>query len=159
MKNFNVKFFKVNRIYSVVCRSENTRYGFHHLAELRQGSIPIDHATACYYNRTWESYTFQSVIHRVLSKAFDKKIVKRYMKKIDAEALGHVNDHFNLVANIAKLGDILCEKSEDKNAWKKRMISTVPGIDIPEEFDKLPEDEKAKRLDGVIDVMSEKVSA
>ena len=154
-----MKSFKVNRLYTVVCHSENTRYGFRHLAEL-QRNYPhweiLAHAKACYYNRTWESYDFQSVIHDVLSKAFNKVTAKRYRKKIDAEALGHVNDHFNLVAGIAKLGEILCEKPEDQNAWKKRMIATVPGIDFPEEFNALSEEEKEKRLNGVIGVLAEK---
>lgn len=154
------KFFHVSKVHTIVCRCESTRYGFRHLATLLgKYSEVISKTKCCYYNRTWESYEFQSVIHSLLFKVFNKQTAKRYMKKIDAEAHGHVNDHFNLVANIAKLGDILCEKPEDQNAWKKRMISTVPGIDIPEDFDKLPEDEKAKRLDGVIGVMSEKVSA
>jgi hypothetical protein len=53
----------------------------------------------------------------------------------------------------AALGDLFCDTPKCANDWKKRMINTVPGIQFPDDFDDLPEDVKAERLDGVIEQM------
>ena len=68
-----MKIFKLTKDFSVVCNSEGTRYGFRHLASLCRDGAEVCKAKACYYNRTWESYTFQSVLHDVINKYFDKK--------------------------------------------------------------------------------------
>ena len=145
--------FKINNQYSVFCRSENTRYGFRHLAELHSGYSIVARAKRCYYNRTWESYEYQSVIKDLLSGHFTPQQVKRYMKKLDAKASGEINKRFGFVAAVAKMGELLCEKPEDKNNFKKRILGTVPGIDFPEDFNALPEAEKQARLDKAIAVL------
>lgn len=146
--------FRVNAQYNIYCRSEKTRYGFRHLAELCLGGCVVEKSKACYYNRTWESYEFQSVIHALLQKYFPLARASRYMKKLDAVARGECDKRFGTVAAVAKLGDLLCSKQEEKNAWKKRMLGTVSGVDFPDDFDKLPEEEKQKRLDGAITAIS-----
>lgn len=146
--------FKLNKQYTIYCRSENTRYGFRHLAELYQDGHKVSAAKCCYYNRTWESYEYQSVIHDLIQKYFSAQLAGKYMKKIDAIAKGEVNHRFGTVAAVAKLGELLCAKPEEKNAWKKRMLATVPGVDFPDDFDKLPEAEKQKRLDGAISAIA-----
>jgi len=146
--------FRVNAQYNIYCRSEKTRYGFRHLAELCLGGCVVEKSKACYYNRTWESYEFQSVIHRVLQNHFSPQLAARYMKKLDARARGECDRRFGAVAAVAKLGELLCNKPEEKNAWKKRMLGTVPGVDFPDDFDALPEGEKQKRLDGAIAAIS-----
>jgi len=56
-----------------------------------------------------------------------------------------------MASMVASLGDIMAGDTEkEKNDWKKRMLSTVPGIDFPEDFDSLPEGERKKRLDAAI---------
>ncbi len=53
----------------VHCKSMSVgRMGFKHRAELYINDIFICKATCSYQNRTWESYTFQSVLHKVLEK-------------------------------------------------------------------------------------------
>jgi len=63
-----MKIFRLNKTYSIVCNSENTRYGFRHLASLIKDGTKIDGDKACYYNRTWESYEYQSVILGLIDK-------------------------------------------------------------------------------------------
>lgn len=70
-----MRIFNLNEKYSVVCHSEGTRYGFRHLATLmvdgREGWVT---AKACYYNRTWESFEFQTVLYLLLEKAVKEKV-------------------------------------------------------------------------------------
>lgn len=43
------------------CWSESTRYGFRHIAQM--GAYEFK---CCYYNRTWERFTFESVLLKAL---------------------------------------------------------------------------------------------
>jgi hypothetical protein len=143
--------FRLNDKLYIDCRSEKTLYGFRHVAELRGfGCGIIAKAKCCYYNRTRESYEFQSVIHALLKKSFSPQLAGKYMKKIDTEATGAVSRRFGTIAAVAKLGELLCEKIEDKNRFQKSILGTIPGIDFPEDFDGLSEEEKQKRLSGAI---------
>lgn len=145
--------FTLSKEFTISCRSEKTRYGFRHLAVLYRNGFDVAHVKCCYYNRTWESYTFQSVIHDLVSKYFSPQLAGRYKKKLDRIAKGVEKPCFSRVAAIASLGSFLCDKPEEKNDFKKRILSTIPGIDFPEDFESLPETEKEKRLNGAIDVL------
>jgi len=50
---------------TIYCRSVDTRYGFRHDAVMIVNGEPKFKAKACYYNRTWESYQYQSVLHNL----------------------------------------------------------------------------------------------
>ena len=80
-----MRVFKINNKISVVCQSESTRYGFRHLATLIYNGYEQETAKACYYNRTWERYTFESVLKRLLSKTttLSEKEKKIYKNKIE----------------------------------------------------------------------------
>lgn len=57
------------------------------------------------------------------------------------------------VAAVASLAEIFCDTQADKNAWKKRMLNAGldnQGLSFPADWDKLPEQEKARRLNGAI---------
>lgn len=144
--------------YSIECKSEKTRYGFRHLASLLRNGTEVAKYKACYYNRTWESYTFESVIHGVLRKHFEaepifgaKELCQRCIEIADKGGLEADFAPFRSTAMIANLGNLFCENQSDKNKWKQRMIRAgLPELDFPDGFDKLPEDEKEKRLDQII---------
>ena len=56
---------KTAKIY---CRYVGTRYGFRHDAVMCiTGEEPIK-AKCCYLNRTWEEYSYKSVLHRLAEK-------------------------------------------------------------------------------------------
>lgn len=59
------------------------------------------------------------------------------------------------VAMVAAMGDILTQTKTDANTWKKRMFKAGlgAGIDFPEDWDSLSEDEKEKRLNNAINVI------
>ena len=147
------KTFTVGDV-SIECGWQNTRYGFRHLAILRGRGVHVE-TKACYYNRTWESYEYESVIHAAIQKAFKPTEAAILIKKFDDEALGKISDTFKMVAGIAKMGEIFCSNDKDKNDWKARMLKAgLPGIEMPEGFESLPEDEKQRRLDGAIGVLT-----
>ncbi len=57
-------------------------------------------------------------------------------------------DIFNALLMVTKLGDIICNTQKEKNDWKVRMMkaSLGQGVNFPDDWDSLPEDEKTRRL-------------
>jgi hypothetical protein len=63
------RIFKVNDKVEIVCEWVNTRYGFRHDARLYiNGNEYGNKAKCCYYNRTWEKFEFETVIHKLLEQ-------------------------------------------------------------------------------------------
>lgn len=62
--------FKLNDEYAVVCEFVSTRSGFKHVAVLLMNGVEIDRTKCCYINRTWERYTYQSVLCKIIGKCF-----------------------------------------------------------------------------------------
>ena len=139
--------------YTIECRSEKTRYGFRHLADLRLGGVTVAKDKACYYNRTWECFNFQTVAHGVIGKHFNEAVAADYKQIVDAQGRGAVEQMFKSVGAIASLGNVLCDNTADRNKWKKRMLEAgLSGLDFPDDFDSLPEEEKERRINKVIDL-------
>jgi len=51
----------------IIARGWETRYSWGHEAYIMLGCTQVAYAKYRYYNRTWESYRFQSVLHGVVS--------------------------------------------------------------------------------------------
>ena len=66
-----------------------------------------------------------------------------------------MDDKFGAIAGVAMMGDVFGQTLAEKNAWKLRMVKAGlgNGISIPDDWDLLPEEEKAKRLDAMIAMM------
>jgi hypothetical protein len=61
--------------------------------------------------------------------------------------------HLKTVAMAARMGEFLTDNQKAANDWKKRMLAAgLLGLDIPQDWDTLTEDEKQRRLDKVIKV-------
>ena len=58
----NFYFETSDGTYSFYCSTEDTRYGFRHLCDVFKLGEHVGEAVARYYNRTWESYQYQSVL-------------------------------------------------------------------------------------------------
>lgn len=150
-----MKIFKVNDRIEIVCRSENTRYGFRHLATLFLDGKEYQDGKCTYQNRTWEAYEFQSVLYEVVRKSDlseeDKEVCNKWIKEGREDLSG-----LRSVAMVAKMGELLCDDKKSKNDWKKRMLKAGLGenVSIPEDWDQLSEDEKEARLEGAIKVLS-----
>jgi len=76
-----MRIFNLNNEYNIVCNWENTRYGFRHLATLHRNGFSIAKAKVCYYNRTWESYEFESVLLRIIDENFTGREKEKFIKK------------------------------------------------------------------------------
>ena len=161
-----MKTYSFGEGYQVNCRSEKTRYGFRHLCELTKDYNVIAKTKACYYNRTWEAYEFQSVIHQAINAAFDNRtraqqkkgqeinpLIKQYCDEVDARARGIEAKKFDPVKMVCAVGALLTDNPEERANWDKRMLSTIPGIDFPADFDQLPVEEQQKRLDKAKEVL------
>lgn len=55
------------RKYVVYCISEKTKNGFRHKAVLGDNQVKIN-----YYNRTWETFMFESVLRKLMNHIFGK---------------------------------------------------------------------------------------
>ena len=152
------RLFQITPEISVNCRSENTSYGFRHLATVYKNGRVIGNAKVSYYNRTWERYEFQAVMNKAIENADLTPKEKEYAKRWIA---GDKTDwsRFQMTSTIAKLGDIMTKNKKESNIWKKRMIKAGlggQGLDFPSDWDKLPEATKSARLDKVIGVLESK---
>ena len=151
--NQNYRFHLVFHNFQdyIVCQYKKTRNGFKHEAEILYNCCTVHSAKCCYLNRTWESYDYQSVIHKAIDGYIkDSKLAKRYKKAIDKKALGLEEKRFAPLKMICTMRDLLCESNKDKADWKKRMMKTIPGVDFPDDFDSLPDEEKNRRMDAAL---------
>ena len=59
------------------------------------------------------------------------------------------------LAMVAAMGEIFADTKEEKNNWKKKMLKAGlgEGMNLPENWDTLTEDEKERRLNGAIDML------
>ncbi len=80
-----MRIFGLNKVYSIVCEAQNTRNGFRHVATLMQNGNEVDGTKLCYLNRTWESFTYQSVLEALINKTtwLTDKEKRRFIKKIN----------------------------------------------------------------------------
>ena len=158
----NEKRFDITRKVHVKCWTENTSYGFRHLAELNDNYYVEERAKATYYNRTWESYDYESVLKNLLERTIKSNTLSGYAIKKFKQMVKNPDrvkeglKPLKSVAMIARLGDLFADNTKDKNSWKKRMLKAGLGnsMDIPEGFDDLSEEEQERRLNGAIEAIS-----
>ena len=150
--NWN-KDFQLDENVRIECGWQNTSYGFRHLAVLRVNGLRTIETKACYYNRTWESYTYQSVVHKAIEKYCQGEQAEKLIKAADAIGKGEAENFLKGFKMLAAMGEILGDTPEEKIALKKKALSAIPGIDFPEDFDALPEKEKVRRINGALGVL------
>lgn len=146
-----MRTFKISEKIEIVCDSKRTRNGFKHEATLLINGQEQNMVKVCYLNRTWERYEYQTVMEKLINKTTmlnqeEIKICKEFIE----------GDHtdwtpFKTTAAVAKLGELFCDNKKDRNDWKVRMLKAgLQGINIPEDWDSLNEEDKEKRLNNVI---------
>ena len=115
-KHYDERTFDITDKIQISCWTENTSYGFRHLAVLYLNYINTDDDKACYYNRTWERFTYQSVMERLCEKTKylsqeEKEYCKNWLEegkegvKKDMAGLG-------MIGAIASLGGLFCESKK-----------------------------------------------
>ncbi len=146
------RFFKLNDTYAVECVHKKTRMAFKHVAVITENGRRVYETKICYLNRTWESYEFERVLKKAI-RAYFKEEAEEYFKTVDSIGNHEAAHHFDGLKTICALGSILCETTDEKAKWNKRMLSTVPGIDFPDDFDSLPAEERERRLNKAVEVL------
>jgi len=160
-KKSNEKTFKISKEIEIECYSQGTSYGFRHVATLLKEGYEEDHKSMAYYNRTWESFTYESVLFYLVRKTKyltkeEKEIANKFIKDYQKIDEMEVNKKFGMIANIAKLGDLFADNQKDKNSWKERMLKAGlenKGLEFPSDWETLSEEEKEIRLNNVINNM------
>lgn len=149
-----MKVFKINKEIEIICDWKKTSYGFKHEARLMVFGRERVRAKCCYYNRTWESFEYESVIGELLRKT--ELVTKRqktiFMKKQRGEYHEEVKKQFGMIAAIASLGNILTNDQKEQNDWKARMLKAGmgEGLIMPDDWNTLSEDDKETRLNNVL---------
>ena len=131
----------------LVARYGDSRDGFNHFATLYKGGAVLGEAKIHYINRTWERYEFESVLNKLVGKTPELQTPE--VKAFLAQDLTNWRP-FKNVAALAMMGEVLGSTPEQKNRMKMQALKTLPGLDIPAEWESLPEAEKTERLNKVI---------
>ena len=146
--------FKINEELEVICAWKKTRNGFKHTASLMKSGRNIDEVKCNYLNRTWERYTYETVLQKLLGKTNSILTPKERGQFEEVIKKGSSRDMDNLrsVGVVAMLGDIFGKDQKEKNDWKERMLKVGlgKGVIIPDDWDTLDGDTKQARLDGTL---------
>ena len=156
-----MKTFQINEYLEIVCDWKKTRNGFKHEATLLLNGIERETVKVCYLNRTWEAYEYQSVIHKLLEKSKllskdEQELIKDKLDGkdgYDGEGNKQAMSALGSIGMVAALGNVFGKTIEEKNRWKKRMLDAGlkgKGLNFPEDWDSLSEEDKQARLDGAI---------
>ena len=69
---------------TILLDSKSNYYGFKHIARLINGYTERAKTSIQYYNRTWETFTYQSVIRRIISEELES--IENTQKEIYKES-------------------------------------------------------------------------
>jgi hypothetical protein len=68
-----MRIFNLDNVYSVVCNTKDTRNGFKHEAVICINGYAGNVKTKiCYLNRTWERFTYEDVLIKVVKEGFER---------------------------------------------------------------------------------------
>lgn len=106
-----------------------------------------------YQNRTWEAYTYQSVMQKLIDTLDYHKDVP-LADRIEASKVIKTGDRRDMkklgaIGALAMLGGIIRGAKT-----KAKIIGSIPGIIMPDDFDELSESEQSRRLDGAINILT-----
>ena len=154
-----MNIFKITDKIEVVCEWKKTRIAFKHVATLLINGREVDKTKSCYQNRTWERYTYESVLKKLIDKTTalsttDKEVCNRFIKN---EA--RVEDDLiplKTLSIVATMGELLMSGQKNKNDFKTRILKAGlenKGLIMPDDWNELSENEKERRLNGSIAIL------
>ena len=76
-----MRIFNLDNVYNVVCNFKRTKNGFKHEATLHKNGFEIAKTKACYLNRTWESYEYETVLLKIIRENFEGKEQENFINK------------------------------------------------------------------------------
>lgn len=71
-----MKIFTLDKEYSIVCNTKDTRNGFKHTAVLCRNGLSVYETKVCYLNRTWEAFTYQTICLKVIDTMEQKDVYR-----------------------------------------------------------------------------------
>ena len=77
-----MQLFKLDENYNVVCETKGTRNGFKHEAILLCNGYERGKAKCTYLNRTWESFTYESVLLKLVNDFFENEEKEKYLNVV-----------------------------------------------------------------------------
>lgn len=79
-----MRLFKLSDSCTVVCESQTTRTGFRHVAVLLWNDEEIARTKCTYQNRTYEHFTFQDVLCKIIAENFKGEERLKYLDKVNS---------------------------------------------------------------------------
>lgn len=77
-----MRIFTLDDTYNVVCNTKDTRNGFKHTASLCKKGVRIYETKICYLNRTWERFTYESILLKVVEDFIAQCDKQKYLEVI-----------------------------------------------------------------------------
>ena len=77
--------YNYNKSIDIICESKSRRGGFKHESTLLINGSERDFQKVCYVNRTWERYTFETVINKLIesTERLTDKQKKAFRNKLE----------------------------------------------------------------------------
>ena len=136
--------------YTFTCYGQGTSYGFRHICTLGYNNTTECRyvkgdilAKACYYNRTWERFTYETVLARGIENLNESKETKQKLHDILIEKKAD-DEHEKAEADI-KAFETLWNGLSDKN---KEHIRNGLGDNL------IQTEEQAKAVMGIMTIMN-----
>ena len=114
---------EVNGIeFTFTCYGQSTSYGFRHICTLGYNDTTVARyvkddiiAKACYYNRTWESFKYETVLRKGIENLNESKEVKQKLHDIliDGKADEEHEKAEKDIQNFENLWNGLTDKNKD----------------------------------------------
>lgn len=154
--------FRINEEIEIACEWKKTRTAFKHEAALLTNGSEEERVKICYLNRTWEQYEFQSVIHKLLEKSrilteAQKVPIRAYLDGADGYSGAGVKrdmEPLHFIGALAALGDVFAQgDAKAANDFKARILKaglSSYGLEMPDDWGNLSEEDKGARLDAVV---------
>ena len=169
-KENNTMYIKITKQLAVGAEYYETSRSWGHKAHLYLGRTENGNGNLIlkekvrYYNRTWESYKFETVLKNLYFEAKKKNLLSAYHLRLFKKMIDNggkveakrIKQEFKTVAMVASLGSIFGKTQKESNDWKARMIKAglgSKGLIMPDDWDELDEDTKQTRLDAIIKMM------
>ena len=64
-------------MFTFICWSRSVSGGFRHLCALLKNDVEVASESVRYYNRTWEAYTFQTVMLKCARKIGNEELINK----------------------------------------------------------------------------------
>ena len=103
------KQFTINgKEFILYCDGWETSRAWGHKCELKMNDWHLATVKIRYYNRTWESYRFQSVMHKAVEQAidFELKMLIRQWKQSTGKRVCSANQKAELIAGSDIIQDL-----------------------------------------------------